>query len=65
MVNQDGDIEAKRQERLNLSEAMRQAARDAQETGERPMVIHRRNRQEWLVTFKLRDIHELAEALNG
>lgn len=51
-------IEAKRVERLNLSEAMRQSERDARE-GETPVVIHRKNREPWLVTLSLEDFIKL------
>ena len=43
-------IEVKRVEKLNISEAMAQSMRDAK-TGELPIVLHRKNRQEWLVTM--------------
>ena len=43
-------IEVKRVETLNISEAMAQSMRDAK-TGELPIVLHRKNRQEWLVTM--------------
>lgn len=51
-------IEAKRVERLNLSEAMKQSERDARE-GEIPVVIHRKNREPWLVTLSLEDFIKL------
>lgn len=47
-------IECKRVERLNLSEAMKQAVRDAGDV-EVPAVFHRKNREEWLVTMRLDD----------
>ena len=47
-------IEVKRVERLNVSEAMRQAERDA--VNRKPVVVHRRNREGWLVTMKLSDL---------
>lgn len=50
----DVHIECKRVERLNLSDAMRQAARDAG-TAEIPAVFHRKNREGWLVTMRLED----------
>lgn len=46
-------IEVKRVERLNVSEAMRQALRDA--AGRVPVVVHRKNREPWLITLKLDD----------
>lgn len=47
-------IECKRVERLNLSEAMKQAVRDAV-AAEVPAVFHRKNREGWLVTMRLDD----------
>lgn len=44
-------IECKRVERLNLSEAMKQAVRDAGAV-KVPAVFHRKNREEWLVTMR-------------
>ena len=49
-------IEVKRVERLNVSEAMRQAVRDAERFRDgMPTLFHRRNRQPWLVTMQLDD----------
>ena len=49
-------IECKRNERLNVWEAMAQAIRDAEEFQDgAPAVFHRRNRQSWLVTMRLQD----------
>lgn len=49
-------IEVKRVERLNVSEAMRQAVRDAERFMDgAPTVFHRRNREPWLVTMRLTD----------
>lgn len=49
-------IEVKRVERLNITEAMAQAIRDAQRfQNGAPAVFHRRNRQPWLVTMRLSD----------
>ena len=49
-------IEVKRVERLNLSEAMRQAVDDSAKFGDgAPAVFHRRNREKWLVTMRLED----------
>lgn len=46
-------FEVKRVERLNVSEAMKQAQRDA--AVRVPVVVHRRSREPWLVTLKLED----------
>ena len=51
-------IECKRVERLNLTEAMHQAERDAR-PGELPAVFHRRNDEPWLVTMPLGDWIEI------
>lgn len=49
-------MEVKRVERLNVSEAMKQAARDAERFNDgAPTVFHRRSREPWLVTMKLED----------
>ena len=49
-------IECKRNERLNVPEAMAQAVRDADCFRDgAPAVFHRRNRSGWLVTMRLPD----------
>lgn len=48
-------IECKRVEKLNIYEAVEQAQRDAGDSGELPVVFHRRNRKPWLVTMPLSD----------
>lgn len=49
-------IEVKRQERLNLSEALNQARRDAMRFNDGiPVVFHRKNREGWRVTMDLSD----------
>lgn len=49
-------IECKRVERLNISQAMAQAVRDAERFQDgAPAVFHRRNREPWLVTMRLAD----------
>ena len=53
-------IEVKRVERLNLSEAMKQAVRDAQRFRDgAPAVFHRRSREAWQVTMLLHDWLEM------
>lgn len=57
LVGLDGiHVEVKRQERLNIYEAVRQAISEA---GKRkdglPAVFHRRDREGWLVTMRLED----------
>lgn len=46
-------LEVKRVEKLNISEAMQQSIRDARD-GELPVVMHRKNRETWLVTMPLK-----------
>lgn len=50
-------IEVKRVEKLNVPEAVNQAIRDAK-PGVLPIVAHRRNREQWLVTAPLAAILE-------
>ena len=45
-------VEVKRQERLNIYDAIDQAKRDAK-NGDKPAVFHRKNRCNWLVTMEL------------
>ena len=45
-------IECKRVEALNIDKAMEQSRRDARDN-EVPVVMHRKNRQKWLVTMDL------------
>lgn len=55
VIGLDGiHIECKRVERLNLEDAMAQSRRDARD-GEIPVVMHRKNYCEWLVTMTLED----------
>ena len=49
-------VEVKRVEKLNVTEAMGQAVRDAEKFGDGlPALFHRRNRNPWLVTMRLED----------
>lgn len=65
-INNDADIvglpgihvEVKRVERLNVSNAIRQAIEDKAED-EIPIVAHRKNREDWLVTMRADDWFEL------
>ena len=54
-------IECKRVEKLNIDNAMEQSIRDAS-YGEKPTVMHRRDRKQWLVTMQLTDWIELYKA---
>lgn len=51
-------IECKRVERLNLYDAMTQSKTDARE-GEMPVVMHRKNHCDWLVTLSLDDFMKI------
>lgn len=46
-------IECKRVEKLNIENAMKQSRRDAKDTNEIPVVMHRRNFEGWKVTMDL------------
>ena len=53
-------IECKRVERLDLSAAMAQSARDAERFHDGvPVVMHRQNRRPWLVTMMLPDFLQM------
>lgn len=55
VIGMDGvHIECKRVEKLNIDTAMEQSKRDARED-EIPVVMHRKNRKEWLATMRLED----------
>ena len=47
-------LEVKRVEKLNLAAAMQQSIRDAR-INEIPIVMHRKNRGQWLVTMTFED----------
>lgn len=51
-------IECKRVEKLNLEDAVTQSVKDARKN-ETPVVMHRKNHKEWLVTMRLIDWVEL------
>ena len=57
-------IECKRVERLNIYDAIAQSQRDARE-GELPVVMHRKNHSDWLVTMTLDDWIQLYREANG
>ena len=54
-------IEVKRVEKLNLENAVEQSMRDAKD-GEKPAVLHRKNRRKWLVTMPFDEWIELYQA---
>lgn len=60
--------EVKRVERLNIYDAIGQAKRDAKKLGRTPVVFHRKNRCEWLVTMTADDwfnLYRESELSNG
>ena len=59
-------IECKRNERLNLKEAMEQAIMDAERFHDGcPAVFHRRNREAWLVTMRVSDFMEIYQSYSS
>lgn len=54
-------FEVKRTERINVYDAMGQATEDA--GGSVPVVLHRRNRGEWLAIVPLKRLKELANRI--
>ncbi|MDR1492027.1 MAG: hypothetical protein LBT05_04820 [Planctomycetaceae bacterium] len=57
-------IECKRTERLQIYDAMQQAITDAG-ISKIPVVLHRRNRKEWLVIVRLNDLPTLVQSLSA
>jgi len=55
-------FEVKRVERLNIDKAIEQAIRDCDERT--PVVAHRKNRKDWLITMKFDDWIELIKAIH-
>ncbi len=53
-------VECKRVEKLNIREALEQAKRDCGPNN-RPVVFHRPNRCDWMVTLSAEDFFVLAE----
>ena len=51
-------IEVKRDEHLNIEKAMQQSTKDKGE-GQLPLVIHRKNREDWKVTLWLADFIDI------
>ena len=59
-------VECKRVERLNIENAMDQAARDAERFRDgRPVVFHRKNRRPWMVTMMFEDWIRLYGQIQG
>lgn len=71
-INSDADVvglpgvhlEIKRVEKLNIENAISQSVRDAREN-EIPVVMHRKNRAEWLVTMPFTEWMKLYQAWEG
>lgn len=71
-ANGDADVvgihgihqEIKRVENLNVSKAMAQAVNDMK-PGEIPVVAHRKNREDWLVTMRAADWFEFLREWNS
>ena len=57
-------IEVKRVERLNIEDAMEQAKRDSATSGNFPIVAHRKNNREWLITMRAEDWFTLYKEWN-
>lgn len=57
-------IECKRVEKLNIDKAMQQSMDDARET-EVPVVMHRKDRQRWLVTMTMDEWMRFYERWNS
>lgn len=57
-------FEVKRTERLNLYAAMEQATLDAG-TADVPVVLHRKNKQQWVAIVPLDQLAQLAERINA
>lgn len=55
-------LECKRVERLNIDNAMAQAVRDSAASNATPVVCHRKNGGDWMLTIRLSDM-ELFAAL--
>jgi Holliday junction resolvase len=56
-------VECKRVQRLNIEEAMQKAASDAAPHLKTPMICHRKNGSEWLVTIRMKDLHTFVERM--
>lgn len=52
-------IEVKRVEKLNIHDAVKQAVRDSKAANEIPIVAHRKNNTDWLITMTADDWFKL------
>lgn len=57
-------IECKHQEKMHLYDWMEQAVRDSAKSGDTPIVIHKQNRKDTLVTMRLDDFMNMMEKEN-
>lgn len=57
-------VEAKRVESLNIHAAMAQSVAEAK-AGEVPVVMHKRNRGEWMLTVRMEDLLDLYHAIDA
>ena len=57
-------VESKAVERLNVVAAMARASEDAAASEKLPMLCHKRNRTEWLVTVRLADLPEISRLVS-
>jgi hypothetical protein len=63
VIDIDGlHVECKRVEKLNIHNAVEQSKRDAS-AGEVPIVCHRKNKTNWLVTLELSELTSLVGLL--
>ncbi len=63
IIGQPGvSIEVKRRQQLNLAKAVEQAVAEAKE-GHVAVVLHRADRQPWLITLQLDDLPDLVVCL--
>ncbi len=54
-------VECKRVERINIEKSMKQSENDALKRMALPVVMHRTNGADWLVTVRLEKLHRLCE----
>lgn len=57
--------EVKRVQSLNVQAAMDKASEQAEVAGKIPVLFHRKNRKQWLVTLKLDQLPQFAEMLEA
>ena len=52
-------LEIKRQETVSIEKWLQQSEHDAEYTGGIPVVMHRRNREDWKITLRAEDFFKL------